>query len=90
MQELATALIADLQTLKAVLICFFSGEEKMDVWDYYHRCLAYPATRPDKRGQENVIVSKSRRLSDELGLVFIHPLSHLKRIEKNAAGIQGG
>lgn len=48
----------------------FGMNKKIDVWNYYQRCLAYQATRPDKLEQDNFIVSKSKPLFDELGLVL--------------------
>ncbi|MFZ0219487.1 MAG: hypothetical protein WAL30_04710 [Candidatus Aquirickettsiella sp.] len=48
----------------------FGMNKKIDVWNYYQRCLAYQATRPDKLEQDNFVVSKSRPLFDELGLVL--------------------
>jgi len=47
----------------------FGMNKKIDVWNYYQRCLAYQAVRPDKLApRSSVIENKSARLLNELGL----------------------
>jgi hypothetical protein len=56
----------------------FGMNKKIDVWNYYQRCLAYRAVRPDKLEPERSIVlaSESSALLNELGLA-LHQ-SHVK------------
>lgn len=47
----------------------FGMNKKIDVWNYYQRCLAYQAVRPEKLApRSRVIANKSALLLDELGL----------------------
>ncbi len=49
----------------------FGMNKKIDVWNYYQRCLAYRAVRPDKLEQRSLIVTSENRLPlNELGLVL--------------------
>lgn len=49
----------------------FGMNKKIDVWNYYHRCLAYQAVRPETQEQGSVVIASKRRpLLDELGLVL--------------------
>jgi hypothetical protein len=49
----------------------FGMNKKIDVWNYYQRCLAYQAVRPDKLAPESFfLASESRPLLHELGLVL--------------------
>lgn len=49
----------------------FGMNKKIDVWNYYQRCLAYQAVRPEKLApRSRVIANKSELLLDELGLAL--------------------
>lgn len=48
----------------------FGMNKKIDVWNYYQRCLAYQTVRQDKLGQESFITSTSKSLLEDLASVL--------------------
>jgi hypothetical protein len=48
----------------------FGMNRKIDVWNYYQRCLAYQAVRSDRLEQESFIANKSMPIVEDLSLVL--------------------
>jgi hypothetical protein len=48
----------------------FEMNKKIDVWNYYQRCLAYQAVRSEQLEQESFIASKSGPILEHLSLVL--------------------
>ncbi|HEY2566949.1 MAG TPA: hypothetical protein VGH95_04505 [Candidatus Aquirickettsiella sp.] len=48
----------------------FGMNKKIDVWNYYQRCLAYQTVRPDKLEQEGFITNASKPLLEDLASVL--------------------
>ncbi|HEY2566855.1 MAG TPA: hypothetical protein VGH95_04025 [Candidatus Aquirickettsiella sp.] len=48
----------------------FGMNKKIDVWNYYQRCLAYQAVRLDQLKQESFIANKSEPILEDLSMVL--------------------